>query len=492
MAAQSDPETAPAAASFSFETLRERARTLAAKEYREEKNPELPEFLKKLNYDDYQAIHFRPEQALWQSDLLQFKVHFFHRGNLFQDPVKIHVIENGTIRDLTFSTNQFDYGTNQFAKPIPPDLHFAGLRVISSRAGSLEQPEVATFLGASYFRLVGLHQRYGASGRALAIDTAEAKGEEFPRFTEFWIERPVAESDVMVIFALLDSPSCAGAFRFVLKPGEATSADIEASVFLRKDSKKLGLAPLTSMFYFGKQKTRLLADFRPEVHDSDGLLFQPTPNDWLWRPLVNPEKEHRLSRFSASDVQGYGLIQRARDFRDYEDLEGRYELRPSLWIKRLDKWPAGVLELVEIPTPSEYNDNIVAYWVPSGKYAVGQEIHWSYNLSARLQGPDAASLLRVASTRLAPEQDKRPARFVLDFSGSLRPPLAAKAAIQARVEASRGEVSNVVVHTNEVAGGWRTFFDFVPAGKDPAELRLFLRSGTRVLSEIWVYQFQNL
>src|SRR6266404_1291948 len=336
------------ASGFSFDSLRERARSLAAKEYHEEKNPELPDFLKKLNYDDYQAIHFRPDQALWQNELLQFKIHFFHRGNLFQDPVRIHAIEGAQVRDVNFSTNQFDYGTNKFPKPIPGDLHFAGLRVIYSRAGSVDQPEVAAFLGASYFRLVGVQQRYGASGRALAIDTAEARGEEFPRFTEFWVERPVAEADNLVLFALLDSPSCSGAFRFVLKPGEITAADIEASLFLRKDSKKLGLAPLTSMFLFGKQKMKFFPDFRPEVHDSDGLLLQPTANEWLWRPLVNPEKEHRLSRFSASDLQGFGLLQRARDFRDYEDLESRYELRPSLWVKRLDKWPPGVLELVEI------------------------------------------------------------------------------------------------------------------------------------------------
>src|SRR6266481_6630144 len=306
-AESSSTATEQTQAGFSFDSLRERARALAAKEYHEEKNPEVPDFLKKLNYDDYQAIHFRPDQALWQNELLQFKIHFFHRGNLFQDPVRIHAIEGAQVRDVNFSTNQFDYGTNKFPKPIPGDLHFAGLRVIYSRAGSVDQPEVAAFLGASYFRLVGAHQRYGASGRALAIDTAEARGEEFPRFTEFWIERPVAEADNLVLFALLDSPSCSGAFRFVLKPGEITAADIEASLFLRKDGKKLGLAPLTSMFLFGKQKTRFFPDFRPEIHDSDGLLLQPTPNEWLWRPLVNPEKEHRLSRFSAGDLQGFGL-----------------------------------------------------------------------------------------------------------------------------------------------------------------------------------------
>jgi glucans biosynthesis protein len=263
-------------------------------------------------------------------------------------------------------------------------------------------------------------------------------------------------------------------------------------LFIRKDSKKLGLAPLTSMFLFGKQRMKFFPDFRPEVHDSDGLLLQPTGNEWLWRPLVNPQKEHRLSRFSANDLQGFGLLQRARDFRDYEDLESRYELRPGLWVKRLDIFPPGVLELVEIPTPSEWNDNIVAYWVPFGKYTVGQEIRWSYSLSACLQDSGPASLLRADATRFSPEHDQSPARFILDFTGDLNPPLTPKAVIEAKVEASRGEVSNLVVHTNEVAGGWRAFFDYVPAGKDPAELRLFLKSGDRVVSEIWVYQFQNL
>ncbi len=234
---------------------------------------------------------------------LEFTLEFFHPGFLYQDPVLIHRVEEGQVRDFDFSPQQFDYGRVHFPEPLPRGIHFAGLRVLYPVNHAGKQDEVASFIGASCFRLLGARQRYGASFRGLAIDTAEPGGEEFPRFTEFWVEKPGAHSAFIRVFALLDSPRAAGAYQFVLKPGDTTTVEQEASVFIRKEIKKLGLAPLTSMFLVGENRTHFVPDFRPEMHDSDGLLLQMGPGQWLWRPLLNPQRSHRVSLRRTASAQ---------------------------------------------------------------------------------------------------------------------------------------------------------------------------------------------
>ena len=476
-------------APFSFQILRERARALAAKEYHPEVNPELPDFIKKLNYDEYRDIRFHQDLAPWQGEHLPFQFSFFHRGYLFPEPVPIHLIEEGQVHDFQYSPQQFDFGKNKFPKPPPPDLKFAGARVFY--CPGTNRFEIAAFVGASYFRLIGLHQRYGASFRGLAVDTGEPTGEEFPRFTELWLEKPREQAAAFQIYALLDSPSCAGAFRFLITPGEITTCEVEASVFMRKDVAKIGFAPLTSMFLMAENRTRFIPDFRPEIHDSDGLLVHTGDNKWLWRPLVNPAKKHQVSRFPGDNVIGFGLLQRDTDFHHYEDLDSRYELRPSLWVEPKGNWGAGAVELVEIPSPTEGNDNIVAYWVPQEKAAAGREFSWTYQLSALAGNPPEPSLLRVEATRISPEHDKSPPHFVIDFAGAIPPEVPVNVPVEARLQTSRGEVHNLVAQKSEVTGGWRVFFDLVGAGSDPTDLRLTLHAGDWTLSETWIYVYQN-
>ncbi len=481
------PANAPAP--FTFDTVRERARALAAKPYHAQTKPELPAFLEHLNYDQYQDIRFRPGAGPWHDAGLRFDLLFFHRGYSYKTPVRLRLLKGGKVRAVQFSTNQFDYGKNHFSKPIPPNLDYAGFRVVYRTRQNEKWNEVASFLGASYFRLVGLQERYGASARGLAIDTAESSGEEFPSFTEFWVRRPGPLQDYLEFFALLDSPSAAGAYHFVLRPGTATVAEIEASLFLRKEPAKLGLAPLTSMFLFGQDRTRSFPDFRPQVHDSDGLLVHTRSGGWLWRPLVNPGKTFELTPFPAHDLLGFGLLQRDRDFRDYQDLQTRYELHPNLWVQPLSNWGTGMVELVEIPASEEYDDNIAAYWIPAQKPSVGREFHWRYRLSALSSEPDDSTLLRVQETLIRPEHNKAPPRFVIDFTGGALPSVSANGGLEARVEASQGKVQNLVIERNPVTGGWRAFFDLAGVGDGPAELRVFLHSGKRVLSETWAYHY---
>lgn len=484
------PAGAQEAAAFSYEALRSKARELAQADYKPEA-PQLPEFLQKLSYDDFQCIRYRPEEGPWSKEKLPFSFQFFHEGFLYHEPVRIHLVEQGRVRDWAFSPQQFDYGRNRFPSPLPPGLQFAGLRVLYPMNTARKQDEVASFLGASYFRVIGAGQRYGASCRGLAIDTAEPTGEEFPRFTDFWIEKPAATNSSVRLYALLNSPSVAGAYRFVIQPGKDTRVQVDSSLFFRKTPKKLGIAPLTSMFLMGENRTRYVADFRPEVHDSDGLLIRTNGGDCLWRPLVNPEKEHVVSQFPDAAPAGFGLLQRDRRFGHYQDLAGHYELRPSLWVQPGPGWGTGVVELVEIPSPNEFNDNIVAYWVPQQKPERGQEFHSAYNLFACLEEPDTCKVLRVEATRITPEHDKTPLRFVVDFNGRGLPPVTADSPVEGRISASHGKVEHLVTEKNEVTGGWRAFFDLTGLGKEPAHLSLFLRAGNQRLSETWLYQYQQ-
>ena len=260
---------------------------------------------------------------------------------------------------------------------------------------------------------------------------------------------------------------------------------------MRKEIKKLGLAPLTSMFLMGENRTRFVPDFRPEIHDSDGLLLQMGDGQWLWRPLVNPQKSHRVSRFEADNLVGFGLLQRDRDFPSYEDLGARYDLRPSLWVQPATNWGAGAIELVEIPTPNEFHDNIVAYWVPKQKLAPGQEFHWTCGLSAFLSGPPRPAVAAVLATRISPEHDKNPPRFVIDFTGDTLASLATNAAVRAKVQTPRGEVRNLVVQKNDITGGWRVFFDLAGELNEDTDLRAFLLNGNQTISETWVYRYQR-
>ncbi len=482
--------TARSELAFSFDTVRQRARELSQKPF-EPETPKIPDFLKGLNYDQYQSIRYRPEQAPWFRENLPFTLQFFHPGTIYQDGLLIHLVDDQRVTDFDFSPDQFDYGKNRFPEAVPRNLHFAGLRVLYPVNSPRKQDEIAAFVGASYFRIIGAHQVFGASARGLAIDTAEPTGEEFPRFTEYWIRKPGKSSSSFELLALLDSPSATGAYRFVLKPGETTSADVEASLFLRKDVKKLGLAALTSMFLVGANRTRFIPDFRPEVHDSDGLLIQTKTNEWIWRPLFNPEKEHHISRFDADDPRGFGLLQRARNFEDYQDLTARFDLRPSLWVEPRNAWGPGTVELVEIPTANEWNENIVAYWVPKQKPAVGQELRWTYTLFALSSDPQRPPLFRVESTRVSSEHDKVPGKFVIDFTGDTLPSLTTNANIVADARTTRGDLRNVVLERNDVTGGWRVHFDYSQTGSEEAELQLILRNGTQALSEHWVYALQK-
>ena len=342
---------------FGLDDVAEKAKKLAAKQFQDPRG-QVPDWLLKLTYDQWRDVRFRPDRALWRDKKLPFQVQFFHPGLYYDRTVKLSTVDADGVKPLEFSPSNFDYGKNDFASKVPQDLGYAGFRLHYPIKKPDYHDEVIVFLGASYFRAVGRDQGFGLSARGIAIDTAESRGEEFPYFREYWLVRPSPTAKDMTLYALLDSPSLTGAYKFVVAPGEQTAVKVEVRLFLRNEVRKLGMAPLTSMFFHGENTNRWFDDFRPEVHDSDGLMMAFASGEWLWRPLDNP-KSLDVSAFETENPKGFGLIQRDRDFDHYQDLETRQEERPSVWIEPGEGWGPGRVELVEIPTNADIHDHIV-------------------------------------------------------------------------------------------------------------------------------------
>jgi len=406
--------------------------------------------------------------------------------------MKISEIVHGVAREVRFDPELFDYGKNTIDKAALRNIGFAGFRVHFALNTPKYKDEVLVFQGASYFRALGKDQRYGLSARGLAIDTGLASGEEFPRFTEFWIERPEPQAKELTIFALLDSESVAGAYRFVLRPGNETVTAVKARLFLRKNVARLGIAPLTSMYFFGENQPRTAGrDYRPEVHDSDILLVQSGTGEWITRPLVNP-KRLLVTSFALSNPLGFGLMQRDRQFEDYQDLEARYELRPSAWVEPRGGWGKGRVELVQIPTPDETNDNIVAFWVPDelpkllAPFDVEYRIRWQKNTDTK------PPLSWVMQTRRGHGYSRQPdpsIGFIVDFEGPVFKELPADAKIESVVTVDgNGQIVENHAYKNDVTGGYRLRLRVKQVDdKKPIEIRAFLRSGEATLTPTWSY-----
>jgi glucans biosynthesis protein len=473
---------------FEFEDVAARAATLAASPFQSTRRVP-PAELEALSYDQYRDIRFRPDHALWRRDRLPYEVMFFHLGKFQTESVRIHEVGPKGVRPLPYDSADFDYGKNRLHPARWGDLGFAGFRAHAALNGPGYKDELVVFLGASYFRALGRGLRYGLSARGLAIDTVGGSGEEFPRFTEFWIVKPAPEAKSLVVYALLDSPRATGAYRFEIAPGDETVMDVRARVFLRAKVATLGIAPLTSMYAFGENQPHR-TDFRPEVHDSDGLLVATGEGEWLWRPLINPRRVLTTS-FSMSGLRGFGLLQRDRRFESYEDAEARYELRPSAWVEPVGDWGAGRVELVQIPTPDETNDNIVAYWVPGRLPEPARPIDLAYRLhwqgAAPVAHPPSAQVVQTRAGRgfeaLGPDEQQ----FVVDFDGPALEKLAPDAKVVAVVDApANGRVVQSNAYRLEATGAWRMTLRVKQLDPhQPTELRGFLQSGGAALTETW-------
>jgi len=478
------------AGAWGFEDVAARARQLAQKPYRDTSR-KAPAELQALKYDQVRDIRFRPDHALWRADKLPFELMFFHLGGEYQfRSVGMNQIDGeGKVRHIPYDRDDFNFGKNTLHPESWGDVGYAGFRAHYPLNTQEYKDEVAVFQGASYFRALGAGERYGLSARGLAIDTVGGQGEEFPRFTEFWFVKPAADAKTLTLYALLDSPRATGAYQFVIHPGDETVVDVHARLFQRQSVATFGVAALTSMFFFGENQPHR-TDFRPEVHDSDGLMVATGSGEWIWRPLINPRQTLTTS-FSMPKLNGFGLMQRDRTFISYEDSEARYEMRPSAWIEPVGDWGAGRVELVQLYTPDETNDNIVAYWVPEKLPALGQPLDLSYRVhwqgTREIKRPPGAWVTQTRIGRGYYELAENEQQFIVDFSGPALAALKPDAAVKAVVTApSNGEIVESNAYFVEPGNVWRMTVRVKQLRANEAtELRGFLQSGTNVLTETW-------
>ena len=469
---------------------------------------DLPDVLRadKLDYDHYREIRFRRDQALWASEKLPFEIEFFHPGYLYQEPVHINEFSPNYVQAIRFVQDFFDYGKLHIKNQIPANTGYAGFRVLYPLNETNRWDELGAFLGASYFRLLGKDQHYGQSARGLALDCGESdRPEEFPIFTDWWLGKPQHGDKILHLFAILDSVSCTGAYEFHIQPGETTIVDIEAILFLREADKvhaadpqkkplaTIGIAPLTSMFWFGKNSERKFDDYRPEVHDCDGLLIRMDNGETLWRPLDNPATL-RHQRFSAKNIKGFGLLQRERDFSCYQDLFNPYQLVPSVWVEPKGHWGEGDLHLVELSTHYEGLDNIVAFWEPRAKPAPLQPYHIGYTLYWTRETDRKLSTNKVIATRVgADSRNPQQHLFVVDFAGPKLSDLPEGTAPEAIPNCSDNGtiVENQIFRMPDTNGVWRVVLKMEPkpGNSNPVDIRCTLKKGDEVLTETWTYHW---
>ncbi len=461
---------------------------------------DLPAFLSRLSYDQYREIEFRHDRALWGGDRLPFRVEFFHLGYLYQEPVHVNEFTPTHVQPVRFVPDFFDYRTLRLPGEIPANTGYAGFRVLNTPG---KWDELGAFQGASYFRLLGQGQVYGMSARGLALDCGEdGRAEEFPIFTDWWLGKPQHDDDVLLLYALLDSVSCTGAYEFFIKPGATTQAEVEAVVYFReranivaadgqrKPLATLGFAPLTSMYWYGSGSERKFDDYRPEVHDSDGLLMSLESGEMVWRPLANGTSlRHQV--FAASNVRGFGLLQRDRNFNHYQDLFHAYQNAPSVWVEPHGNWGEGEVHLVELSTQYEGLDNVVAFWNPAAKPAPLQALRFGYTLYWTREIDRSLSSNQVVSTRVgADPREQGQRQFVIDFdvpklTGEDEAPTVAASC------GENGAITQAQVFRNGPERTWRVILDLLPkAGQHgPVDLKCALKKGSETVSETWSYRW---
>jgi periplasmic glucans biosynthesis protein len=481
---------------FSFDTLQHMAQALARLPFQP---PVIPDarVLEAIDYDAYQQIRYRADKSLRLDRDGRTAAQFFHLDNHAQEPVRIHVVEGGQAREINYSQSLFEIPADHPALGLRAGAGFAGFRIMA--------PDMLTdwfaAVGASYFRSSGPFNQYGLSARGIAIDTAMPHSEEFPRFTDYWLESAGQGQVSLTIYGLLDGPSLTGAYR--MRTERLTDArdvhrivmDIDCRLFARKDIARLGVAPFSSMFWYGEATVKQNADWRPEVHDSDGLAIWTGSGERIWRPINNPPRV-MTSAFLDHNPRGFGLLQRDRDFIHYLDDGVFYERRPSVWVEPVGEWGEGAVHLVEIPTDDEIHDNIVAYWAPTAQFKAGQDRHYHYRLTwlDDIAFPETVGRATGTWSGMGGRPGyKRPdgvRKFVIDFQGPVFAGLGRDDSVELVVTTSRGEVSNSYNHpVVDQRERWRAFFDISATGEAPVDLRAFLRKGNRALTETWIYQY---
>lgn len=471
---------------FDREDVISMAKQLASRPYTPRN--EVPQDWLDLTYDQYRDIRFQVAAGLWRDTERSYNVDFFAPGLYFPRATKIFSVVDGQANVVPFDLGWFKKG------PLVPQLTtedralgYSGFRLRTDLGHPDGKTEFCVFQGASYFRAIGIGLTYGLSARGLALNTADPVGEEFPDFTHFWLEAPSAAQRHMVVHALLDSPSVTGVYRFVIEPGTDCVMDVDVILFPRVDLGHVGLGPLTSMFLYDETNRTRFDDFRPAVHDTDGLMVLNGAGEVLWRPLANPV-ELQVSSLVDENPRGFGLMQRARKQSDFADLEALYHNRPGLWVEPRGDWGKGAVTLVEIPADQEIYDNIVAYWRPAEPFAAGSRVDLSYRLTWGAEAPIETGLPRVLNTRMGARPQIGDRVVTIDF-GPHELFEDGPEALTIRVSSPHAAMSDGILQRNPETGGLRLAFSFAPSDHKYAELRAQLWKDGKMASEVWLYRW---
>lgn len=473
---------------FTEQWLFTKAQNLARAPY-EAPKLQLPPELTNLNNQQYQAIQYKADSAVWKNEPLTHQLQFFHTGFQYKTPVEIRIIDAGKARNFKYSTSLFDFQTPVTSPAADSQSGFSGFQAFTPLTRPNAFEEYLVFQGASYFRAIATAQNFGMSARGICINTAQTSGEEFPVFRSFWIQKPAPGERHLMLYALLDGPSLSGVFKFRVEPGRTTVIDVECTLFPRKPLEHVGIAPLTSMYYYGYADPTRPDDYRPNVHNSDGLLIWGGNGEWIWRPLVNPERL-QYTAFADQAPKGFGLMQRDRNFNAYQDIDANFGSRPGVWIEPQGNWGEGTIDLIELPTRSEIHDNIVAFWRPKSPLPETTSHYFRYRLHWDWNPPVRSTKSFVAETRVGAMGKPENRHFVIDFVNDGSCNGCNVGPFTADVIAGEGEIRNVSVRLNPVTQGQRVTFEFRPK-TEQTDLRCQLKQNGEAISETWVYRWSS-
>ena len=363
------------------------------------------------------------ESGLWAKEKLPFSIDFFHPGWTAKKMVTMHEVVGRKIDAAEVRSESVRLRQTEDPGRHPASSGLCGL------ARALP-PELAGLHG----RVPGVPRRelFPGDPGELALWTCRPAGfrstaacpacrRSFPVFTEFYLQRPEKDAKSLTAWALLEGESVAGAYQFTITPGAETVMDIEAEITLRSPVQQLGLAPFSSMYWFGEGTHPKPCDFRPEVHDSDGLLMELESGNLHYRPLEHTHNQFRHCVFTMEKPRSWSLLQRDRSFSSYQDIEARYHDRPSVRVEPVQGFDYGKLHLIEMPTIDETGDNVILVWDPQPGLEVGKPFHFHYRLRW-MRDPAPSGLFAVRATRSGtPVQKPDQILMAIDFAKPLQP-----------------------------------------------------------------------
>ncbi len=445
---------------------------------------DIPDPFKSLSYDQYYDIALKGEARVWSEESVGFVLEPLHRGFQYNNPIQLNLVADNKAYRLIYDTKLFDFGKLKPAANLG-DIGFSGFRILAPQGGQ-GLGEIASFQGANFFRAQAEGQVSGLLARALALKIGDPKGEETPVFRSIWIEKPSLVAATLVVHALIDSDSVAGAFQFTIRPGEATIMDTECTLFPRTTIDNFGLATMSATHLLGFMDHKKFNDYRPNVSEVCGLQMLTGAEEWVWRPVTNPGTL-QISSFSDNKPRGFGCILRDRDFEDYDDEDNHWEKRPSLWIEPLGDWTEGVVQLIEIPSQSDVNDNILCFWRPKDPLKAGTEVSFAYRQFWCWDPPQRPDLARATHSHSG-ENGKRQ-RFFVEFTGDILGNADLTNAITLTLTAGTGSITMKKTFADPDRKTFRVLFELDPSNADSSELRLLLQANGKSVSETWLYRW---